>query len=96
MRRPRLAIEDAAVAWPQEDSPFVKVATLRIPQQTFDSEAQEKFCENLSFTPWHAIKEHQPLGNVNRGRRRIYQEMAALRLSRRGATVVEPTGAETF
>lgn len=75
----KMPVEDATVVWKESQSPFVRVATIRIPQQEFGSEAQRAFAENLSFTPWHALPEHRPLGNVNRIRRVVYESISKLR-----------------
>lgn len=92
----RMPIEDASVRWPEELSPFVPVATLHIPQQSFDSPAQFAFAHNLSLNPWHAIAEHRPLGNQNRARRRMYAEMSKLRQRLNLTPHIEPTGDEVF
>ena len=65
--------------WPERLSPFVAVATLRIPAQSFDSPAQLAFARNLAYNPWHALPEHRPLGNQNRARKAIYLELSQLR-----------------
>jgi hypothetical protein len=59
--------------------PFYKVATIRIPSQVFDTPEQNEFCENLSFTPWHALPEHKPLGVTNRLRKIIYDHISRVR-----------------
>ena len=69
-------IEDSTIPW---NSPFYKVATLTIPSQRFDSPQQTQFCENLSFTPWHSLPDHRPLGCINRTRRVVYERIARLR-----------------
>jgi hypothetical protein len=74
-----LDVEDSRVEWPESAAPFYKVATLRIPQQTFDTTEQNLMCENLSFTPWHALPEHRPLGITNRLRRIIYARISQVR-----------------
>jgi hypothetical protein len=87
----RMPIEDASIEWPENLSPFVAAATIRIPPQHFDSDAQLAFARQLSFNPWHAIAEHQPLGNLNRGRRLIYSELARVRQAMNHEAHVEPT-----
>lgn len=74
-----MPIEDPTVEW---TSPFIKVATLRIPKQEFDSEAQLTYGQNLSFNPWHSLPAHRPLGCFNRARRIIYPADVATRLGR--------------
>ncbi len=76
----RMPIEDASVEWRERDSPYRRVAQIRIPSQALDSAAA---CEELSFNPWHALAEHRPLGGFNRARRDIYRAMAAFRGERR-------------
>jgi hypothetical protein len=92
----RMPIEDAGVRWPERLSPFVPVATLRIPKQKFDSPAQFAFANNLSYTPWHCLLEHRPLGNQSRARRRMYFELRDLRQRMNGTPHIEPTGDEFF
>jgi len=91
-----MPIENAGVLWPEKLSPRVSVATLRLPQQTFDYPAQLEFARVLSYNPWHSIAEHRPLGNQGRARRRMYAELAQLRQSMNGVTHYEPTGNERF
>jgi hypothetical protein len=78
-------------------SPFVPVATVRVPAQSFESPAQIAFARQLRFNPWHTTAAHRPLGNQNRARRRIYEELAVVRQSLNGEPHVEPTpGAPVF
>ncbi len=80
-----MPIEDATVEWDPEESPFVPVAQLRVPRQDFDTAESMSACESSAFDPWHCLAEHRPLGNMNRARRRIYQEMARLRAERQAS-----------
>jgi hypothetical protein len=91
-----MPVEDPRIRWEPARAPWRKVATLRIPSQTFDSPAQLQFAEDLSYSPWHSVAEHQPLGGVNRCRRIIYQAISAFRHEANGRPAVEPTGAERF
>jgi hypothetical protein len=92
----RMPIENASVRWPEKLSPYVPAALLRITKQRFDSPAQLAFAHQLSFNPWHALPEHRPLGNQNRARYRIYQELSRLRQSMNQTAHREPTSDETF
>ena len=67
-----MPIEDPSILWKESDSPFITVAKIIIPQQKFDSEQQQQFCENLSFAPWNALPEHRPIGQLNRIRKEVY------------------------
>ena len=78
----RTPIEDTSVRWKPEDAPFVKVAELRIPSCNMDGShisARSNLIDQFSFSPWHTIEEHRPLGNVMRARRVAYQASATLR-----------------
>jgi hypothetical protein len=72
-------LEDPSQEWNEAVLPYEKVAVLRIPRQNFESPAQMKFGEDLSFTPWHALAEHRPLGGINRARKHVYEAMSRRR-----------------
>src|ERR1700682_1534720 len=91
-RRHLMAIENNAVLWPENLSPRVSVATLRLPRQQFDSPAQMEFAKKLSYNPWHTIAEHRPLGNQSRARRRMYLVFSGLRNSMNAVPHYEPNG----
>jgi hypothetical protein len=92
----RMPIENNAVRWPQRLSPYVKAATIHIPRQSFDSPRQLAFANVLRYNPWHCIPDHRPLGNQNRVRWRMYNELANLRQLMNAAPHYEPVGDETF
>ena len=92
----KMPVEDPAVAWSETDSPFQVVAKITIPKQTFDTPAQNEFCENLTFNPWHSLPAHRPLGGINRVRKVAYDNVATFRLKQNGIPRTEPTGAEQF
>ncbi len=87
-----MPIEDPTVLWSEQDSPFVPVARITIPKQAFDTPAQERLCEDLSFSPWHALPEHEPVGGLNRLRKALYLEVSRYRHARNQAPLAEPQG----
>jgi hypothetical protein len=89
-----MPIEDPGKEWSETASPFRKVATLRIFRQDFDSVKQREFGENLSYTPWHALPEHRPLGGINRARKIVYNFISTFRHRYNNAPRREPTGWE--
>jgi hypothetical protein len=91
-----MPIENNAVLWPEELSPRISAATLRLPRQTFDSPAQMEFAKRLSYNPWHCIPEHRPLGNQSRARKRMYLELSRLRHTMNDIPHYEPNGDEVF
>lgn len=89
-----MPIEDPGKRWSEAASPFRKVASIVIPQQSFDSESQRAFGENLSFTPWHSLPEHRPLGGVNRARKVVYAFISTFRHQKNDVPRREPTSWE--
>ena len=75
----KMSVEDPTVEWDEQESPYVKVATIKIPAQDFNTDERKWLDEKQSFSPWHTLAEHQPLGGVNRARKRIYGELAKFR-----------------
>ena len=86
-----MSVEDSQTEWKEEDAPFAKVATIRIPQQTFATDARDRLAENLSFNPWHSLPQHRPLGGVNRIRRLVYSTISELRRELNGVSLREPS-----
>lgn len=87
-----MPIEDPTIEWREADSPFIPVARITIPRQSFDAPEQVAFCENLSFTPWHGLDDHRPLGGINRARRAIYETISRVRHEINGVPRNEPVG----
>lgn len=89
----KMPIEDVSTEWQepescidvdlsQPSSRFIKVATVKIPQQdpyAEDMQTFREFCEDRIFSPWHALQVHQPLGGINRLRKVAYRESALMR-----------------
>ena len=63
---------------------------LLVGSMPFDTAEQNSFCENLSFSPWHCLDDHRPLGGINRARRFVYQYISALRHELNQAPSKEP------
>jgi hypothetical protein len=90
IRKPPMPVEDPTVMWPEALSPFVPVARITIPRQVFDTPDRIAFGEDLSFTPWHGLDAHRPLGGINRVRRVVYETISRLRHELNGVPRVEP------
>jgi ketosteroid isomerase-like protein len=87
-----MPIEDPTIEWREDEAPFVTVARLTIAPQTPDV---GEFCESTSFTPWHSLPEHQPLGGINRARKAVYQVVSRLRHDFNQQKRAEPTVSAT-
>jgi mono/diheme cytochrome c family protein len=71
-----MPIEDPTVEW---KSAWDRVATIEIDAQDFDFPARWDWGNKLSFSPWHALDEHRPLGGINRARKIVYPASFNLR-----------------
>jgi len=83
-----MPVEDTTVEWSTKDSPFLPVARLDIPSQKF--EVNNDLCEGLSFSPWHSLPEHRPIGVMNRIRKAVYLEVSRYRRQMNGVPLCEP------
>lgn len=88
----RQPVEDPRMVWDEDEAPFVPVALIEIPPQRFDTAERDSFGENLSFTPWHCLPEHRPIGGINRVRRTVYEAISHLRHEINKAPREEPVG----
>ena len=86
-----MPIEDASVQWPEAESPYVTVGQIDVaPQDAWHLEKIEAIDEGLSFSPWHAVAAHRPLGAVNRARKPAYEASAQFRAEHNNIEIVEP------
>ena len=86
-----MPVEDASVVWPEDRSPYVTVARLVAAPQPAWTQARSAFVDDaLSFSPWHGLAAHRPLGSVMRARRRPYEASARFRAEHNQVTVREP------
>jgi hypothetical protein len=92
-----MPIEDASAVWSEELSPYIAVARIRVPpQQAWSAERATAVDESMSFSPWHGLAAHRPLGSVNRVRRLVYQQAAVFRARSNLTSVSEPRTLDGF
>ncbi|SKA32086.1 hypothetical protein SAMN02745126_05159 [Enhydrobacter aerosaccus] len=72
-------------------TPVQRVATITIPPQDFNRPEQDRFGELLSYTPWHALPDHRPVGQINEIRRTVYALSSRVRHLFRLTPPREPT-----
>jgi hypothetical protein len=90
----RMPVEDTTEEWPEALSPYVTVATLRIPQQDISSAENLEKMDTLSFNPWRVTAEHAPLGNIMRARKEVYRHASILRHQLNQQPHTEPRSAD--
>lgn len=75
-----MPIEDASVVWPEDESPYLKVASLMVePQTAWDESITPRIEDRLAFSPWNGIVAHRPLGSVMRSRQHTYKHSSDFR-----------------
>ncbi|MGQ0699723.1 MAG: catalase family protein [Panacagrimonas sp.] len=92
-----MPIENPQTPWSEDQSPYVSVARLVVTPQAAWSEARSAAVDDgLSFSPWHGLAAHRPLGSVNRMRRKAYEMARQFRADRNGRSVEEPKTLENL
>jgi hypothetical protein len=93
----KMPVEEPSELWSEELSPFVTVATLRLPQQDIGGDENLALQDATSMTPWRCTEEHRPLGNIMRARKEVYRQSSILRHQLNGQVRKEPRNvAEIF
>ena len=76
----RMPVEDASVVWPEDESPYIVVATIRASRQAAWTEDRSKQIDDgLLFSPWNGIVGHRPIGGVMRARKPAYEMSSEFR-----------------
>jgi hypothetical protein len=92
-----MPIENAAVVWPEEKSPFRPIARIKVEQQAAWNEARSSCVDDgMSFSPWHGLAAHRPLGGIMRSRKQVYEMAKRFRAEKNGRTIEEPREMATF
>lgn len=87
-----MPVEDAAVQWPEDESPYLPVARITAaPQDTWSDDLRETVEEHYAFNPWTGLAAHRPLGSIMRARRPAYAAARAYRADANNVTIEEPT-----
>jgi hypothetical protein len=72
-------------------SPYVPVGRLYVPAQPAWNEARSVAVDDgMSFSPWHGIADHRPLGSVMRARKAAYAASVRFRAEHTGHPITEP------
>ncbi len=92
-----MPIENAAVVWPEDESPFRPIARIKVKPQLAWSEARSSYVDDgMSFSPWHGLAAHRPLGGIMRSRRQVYGMAKRFRAEKNGRIIEEPREVVTF
>ncbi len=84
-------VEDPTVEWKEDEAPFFTVATITArPQDSWSDSNVKKVDEEMRFSIWTGLADHQPLGNINRARKQTYRHSAEFRAKFNGCPFHEP------
>ena len=88
-------IEDTSIEWPDAESAYRTVATIRIPRQpAYGAERVRYFEEAMTFRPAHSLAAHRPLGSVMRARLQVYRALSDFRHRENGSVARNPEHVE--
>ena len=88
-----MPVEDSSVVWDEKQSPYVTVARLTVPvQHGWQNGVSEQQEQSVSYSPWHGLAAHQPIGGVNRARKPTYEMSMKFRSEHNGCPIHEPRG----
>ena len=91
----KMPVEDASVGWDERLSPALTIARVTAQPQNAYSDARRVWVdEHLSFTPWHGMAAHRPLGSIMRARLKAYQASSQFRHTAEARPIVEPRSIE--
>jgi hypothetical protein len=86
-----MPIENAAVVWPEDLSPYRAVARITVTPQLAWSEARSAAVDDgMSFAPWHGLAAHRPLGGIMRVRKVVYEMARRFRAEANRRVIQEP------
>jgi hypothetical protein len=86
-----MPIENAAVVWPEEKSPYRPIARIKVEPQTAWSDARSSVVDDgMQFSPWHGLAAHRPLGGIMRARKQVYEAAKKFRAEKNGRVIEEP------
>jgi len=85
-----MLINDAQQVWSVEESPYIAIAELHLPQQDICAIGQPEFGSNLAFNIWRTLAVHEPLGSVAHVRKTVYAASAEARHQANGQQLQEP------
>ncbi|MBM6592726.1 catalase family protein [Microvirga pudoricolor] len=92
-----MPVEDASVLWPEDRSPYICVGRITVqPQDAWSDSKVAAIDEGLSFSPWHCLAAHRPLGVIMRLRRKAYEMSAQFRATHNGHPIREPKVSDTI
>jgi hypothetical protein len=92
-----MPIENAAVVWPEKISPYRPIARITVkPQVAWSGARSSAVDDGMSFSPWHGLAAHRPLGGIMRVRKAVYEMAKKFRAEKNRCVIEEPREMVSF
>jgi hypothetical protein len=92
-----MPIENAKIVWSEEMSPYQRIAQITVePQVSWSATRSAAVDDGMSFSPWHGLADHRPLGGIMRVRKAVYEMAKKFRAEKNGLVIREPRSMPTF
>ena len=90
------SVEDTSVMWDETAFPFQTVGkvVLRKGQDSFDAKRRVFWDDRVKLNVWYGLREHRPLGSVNRLRKELYKMSSKNRGETNAVDVLEIDSAD--
>lgn len=86
-----MPVENAATVWPEDKSPYRPLARITVkPQTAWSASRSAAVDDGMSFSPWHGLDAHRPLGSIMRVRKMAYEMGRRFRAEKNGLSIQEP------
>jgi hypothetical protein len=86
-----MPVENAAIVWPEEMSPFQPIGRITVKPQVGWSEARSSAVDDgMFFSPWRGLAAHRPLGGIMRARKPVYEMARKFRAEKNDHVIREP------
>lgn len=87
-----MPVEDSSKPWPEDKSPYIMVGRIVAqPQDSYSQTHVTAIDDGMSFSPWHGLAAHRPLGSIMRVRRQVYESSVEFRGTHNGCPMHEPS-----
>ena len=86
-----MPVEDASIVGPEKKSSYRGIGRITVkPQTAWNAARSAAVDDGMSFSPWHGLAAHQPLGSIMRVRKMAYEMGRRFRAENGGRTIKEP------
>jgi hypothetical protein len=86
-----MPIEDATAEWSESASRYRGIAKITFDVRNADSPVRRAFGDDvLSFNWWRTLRDHRPLGSINRLKKTVYEASSQFRHQKNNVLEEEP------